>query len=323
MNDGNEGTPATAAAETTTATETTAEVSAEVSAQDNVQATADAANAAEQTPTTAQEAPAAAEDTGGAAEAPAAAPPWFKYGDQEFADQAALTAHLDKERETARRERLNFDDYSQRVATAAQERQAHREAQAKFQQEQQQWAASRAQYEALDAAVRSNPQLRQYVAQLLQQRGVQQPQQQQTADAAPPTGGISMDQLPPEVQQIIKENQEFKEEREWENMLTSVFSDKEALPHGTDEDGVRETLEAISKSPDKAREIALLAARYHHLKQANTSGTLSSDGPNGAAPRQLNGAGGAGAPIDSFEMKENETPEELRDRILLAKGLAV
>ena len=314
MNDGNEGTPATAAAETTT------ETTAEVSAQDNVQATADAANAAEQTPTTAQEAPAADEDTGGAAEAPAA-PPWFKYGDQEFADQAALTAHLDKERETARRERLNFDDYSQRVATAAQERQAHREAQAKFQQEQQQWAASRAQYEALDAAVRSNPQLRQYVAQLLQQRGVQQPQQQQT-DAAP-TGGISMDQLPPEVQQIIKENQEFKEEREWENMLTSVFSDKEALPHGTDEDGVRETLEAISKSPDKAREIALLAARYHHLKQANTSGTLTSDGPNGAAPRQLNGAGGAGAPIDSFEMKENETPEELRDRILLAKGLAV
>lgn len=258
-----------------------------------------------------QAAPAA--DAGELPEIPAAdapAGPWFKYGEQEFADQAALTAHLDKERETARRERLNFDDYSQKTSEVAREREDARVAREALQAEQQQWAGQRSRYEQLDAWLRANPQ---QLAALQQMGGIApqaQPQPQQD-DLERRIRAEMEERYGP----LVKQHEEQQRAEAWDELYAEVFGNKEVLPYGTDEKAVREEVEAYLKSPDKAQEFVILAARYHSLLKRQGAGTVAGSG-NGH--RQLNGAA-ATAPA-GIARQAGEDNDALLERLLQSEG---
>lgn len=194
--------------------------------------------------------------------APSAAEPFFSHGESSWATKEDLTAHLDSERETGRRERLNMRDYATRLEQIKARTDKHDAAVKQFREEQQKFAPSRARAERLDQVMRQRPDVAQYIKQLLGEAP--------SAAAVSEREGTAREALRAEImaemQPVIDAHKERELSDKHEAMLAEVFGD-ESMPHGTDQDKVREELERISDSPDIGREVALLVARqYAHAE---------------------------------------------------------
>lgn len=227
------------------------------------------------------EAPASAPE---AAPASSGAQPFYSYGDKSWATADDLTKHLDEERETGRRERLNMRDYAVRLEQIKGRNDKHEAAVKQFREEQQRLSPLRERYERLDQVMRQRPDVAQYIKQMLGEAP--------SAAVVSEREGTARDQLRAEIMEelkpVIDAHQEREHQDKHEAMLAEVFAD-ESMPHGTDEAKVREELERISDSPDIGREVALILARQHAYAegQAEANGNGTDGGGAPAVPRTL------------------------------------
>ena len=233
-------------------------------------------------------------------------PSFYSYGEQQFATQEDLTKHLDAEAERGRRERMTMDEYTKRVSTFDDERRKHQEAVKKHEETVSSFSEKQQQYERLDNLLRSRPDVQQQIQQLLGQAP--------SADVVTQRNQSEIERLREELRQeyapLLEEREQRQAEEKWNTELQSVLSDTKLLPHGANEEKVKETLDAITNSANPTKEIMVLVARLYANQQAQEQ-------ESGGGRRRMNAAGTTPKP---FLVKAGMTNDEIEEAQLRAIG---
>ena len=262
---------------------------------------------------------AGAAPTAGAA---AGAKPWFEHGGRSFKDSAELSAHLDSEVETGRRERLNQQHYTAEIAKLREQQRQHEAAVAKHNEEAARFNSVRPQYEQLDAIVRQRPEIGRQIAQLIGQA----PSAADISEREDAQRQALREEIMGEFKPMLDEYNERRKQEEEDRMIQEVIGDKRVFPYGVDESKVNETLAAMKKQPDFAREIVTVVAKLHaHPSEvAGQNGAAASAQGAGTGRTLLpaSGSGGAAVPPEGA-FKKGATFEEIREQALRNAGIEV
>lgn len=236
------------------------------------------------------------------------AQPFYTHGERSFATADELTAHLDEERETGRRERLNQRDYAARLEQIKERGVKHEESVRKHNEEVQRFAPWRDRYAKLQQLFQTRPD----IARQFQQAIGEAP----SAAVVSEREGTARDKLREEIMEelrpVIDAHRQREEDSAQEAMYAEVFGDRESMPHGTDEARVREAIDQIASSADGGRELATLLARAYAYAEAQPA----SNETNGArpAPKSLPRRGaGSGMKTDDSAKYAGKTPAEIEE----------
>ena len=234
---------------------------------------------------------------------------FFTYGEQSFKDADALKAHLDKESESARRERMNKSEYDERITAFNTERQKHLEAVKQHEATTKQWEAKQSQYNQLDEVLRQRPDVAQYINQLLGQApSAEVVSQRNNSEIEEAIAKVEAKYAP-----ILEAHQAAEDEKATESQLQEIFQDTSILPNGTNEQRVRETLDAIETSSNPAKELAITLAKVF----ANDKPAAEQNGQGGRRRIQSNGSA---SPTNEPQIKKGMTNEEIQEAQLAALG---